>query len=125
MRNKQDYEKFIEEVFDIHRDIRYAELFDSNCKRLGGGMRPGVASLDPPEVSAEVDVETAKFGLLLLQNRTYYGELDHVFASMEKVNVIVLPVGDKVLVVALDPPTGLDILPQLKKMAAKISQFLK
>lgn len=88
-------------------------------------MRPGVASLDPPEVSAEVDVETARFGLLLLKNRAYYGELDYVFASMEKVNVIVIPVGDNVLVVALDPPTGLDVLPQLKQMAAKLAQSLK
>ncbi|MEM0349509.1 MAG: hypothetical protein QXD24_04945 [Candidatus Caldarchaeum sp.] len=125
MKDKLGYEKFVEEVFTLHRDIRYAELFDGDCKRLGGGMRPGVASIDPPEVSAEVDVETARFGLLLLKNRAYYGELDYVFASMEKVNVIVLPVDDKVLVVALNPPTGLDILSKLKETAAKLGQFLK
>lgn len=125
MKDKLGYEKFVEEVFGLHRDIRYAELFDSDCGRLGGGMRPGVASIDPPEVSAEVDVETARFGLLLLKNRAYYGELDYVFASMEKVNVIVLPVDDKVLVVALNPPTGLDILPKLKEKAAKLGQSLK
>lgn len=125
MTDRREYSRFIEEVFSIHKDIRYAELFDSDCGRLAGGMRPGVASLDPLEVSAEVDIETARFGLLLLKNRKYYGELDYVFASMEKLNVIVLPIGDKVLVVALNSSTGLDVLPRLKKIAAKLVEYLK
>jgi len=120
MNDKPVYQKFIQDVFRLHSEVRYAELFDEECRSLAGGMRPGVVSIDPPEVSERVDVDTARFGLMLLKHKKYYGSLNYIYVEMEKVNVVVLPVGEKILVVALNPTIGLNIIPKLKKVIAKL-----
>ncbi|MEM0384310.1 MAG: hypothetical protein QXV27_05645 [Candidatus Caldarchaeum sp.] len=115
-------DRLLEEVFALHPNVRYAEIFDSAANHVAGGMRPGFESLDPPEVSSRVDVETAKYALLLIQNRKYYGDLEYIYASMKGINVLILPFMSGVLVTAFNPPTGLGILPALTKI---IERYLK
>lgn len=118
-------QRLIDAIFNLNEAIRYAEVFGPRAERLAGGMRPGVESLDPPNVAAKVDVETAKFGLLLKQNEHYYGRLHYVYAAMERINVMILPLGEKVLVVATNPPAGIEILSELKEVLEAFSQSLK
>lgn len=110
-----EFNTVLQEIFAIHPSVRYAEIFDANARHIAGGVKTGVKSLDPVEVSSIVDVETAKYALLLIQNRKYYGELEYIYISMEKINVLILPFLSGVLVMAFNPPTGLEILPAINK----------
>ncbi|MDW8063598.1 MAG: hypothetical protein RMI43_05460 [Candidatus Caldarchaeum sp.] len=115
MVSRKKLETLTSEIFNINPAIRYAEFFDRRCKSLAGGMRPGVKSLEPPKTAAKVDVETAKYAILLLKQRKYYGDFGFMYVNTDKVNVLVVPYKSGVLVLTTNPPVGLEILPAVKR----------
>ena len=45
----KDLQTFVEKVLALHEDVRFAALFDWEGRRLAGGMKRGIPSLDPPK----------------------------------------------------------------------------
>ncbi|MDW8360562.1 MAG: hypothetical protein RMK31_08295, partial [Candidatus Caldarchaeum sp.] len=115
-------EKIVDDIFALSPAVRYAEFFDGRCRRLAGGMRPGVKSLEPAKTAAKIDVETAKYATLLQKQKKYYGNFSHMFVETEKVNVLVVPYRTGVLVLTTNPPTGLELLPEVKKRLSAYSR---
>ena len=107
-------EGLVKRVFEISKDIRFAAVFDSNGKRLAGGMREGTKSLDPPKTSSKIDRATAMYPALLAANERYMGKFEFMFTKMRKVNAIVVEVSQGVLlVVTTSPRTGIGIIPTI------------
>jgi hypothetical protein len=112
--------KIVESIFSLGSEIRYAEIFNNRAVSIAGGMKPGVKSIDPARTAAKVDVETARYALLLIRRRKYYGAMHYMYVRLEKVNVLVLPFDNGVLVITLNPPKGLELLEDIRQ---KISQY--
>ncbi|WP_448605480.1 hypothetical protein [Thermoflexus hugenholtzii] len=107
--------ELVEVVFSLSSHIRYVEVFNSRGVGVAGGMRPGVKSVDPPRTAAKVDVETARYALLLMRQRKYYGKMKYMYVEMERVNVLVKPLDGWVLVLTTNPPAGLDLLEKVQQ----------
>ena len=61
--------------------------------------------------------QSALYPALLAANERYFGKFGFMFAKMERCNAIVVQVEPEVfLVVTTDPPTGLDIIPEIEKV---------
>lgn len=107
--------ELVEAVFSLSSQIRYVEVFNSRGVSVAGGMRPGVKSVDPPKTAAKVDVETARYALLLMRQRKYYGAMKYMYVEMERVNVLIKPLDGWVLVLTTNPPAGLDLLEKVQQ----------
>ena len=115
--DSEGLQALVTKVLGIHEDVRFAALFDSDGRKLGGGMRKGKRSLDPPKKSSQIDKASALYPALLAANERYFGKFGFMFAKMERCNAIVVQVEAEVfLVVTTDPPTGLDIIPEIEKV---------
>jgi hypothetical protein len=113
---RKDSQLLVDRVLGLHQNVRFAALFDWKGKKLAGGMKGTVPSLDPPKKASQVDRATALYPVLLASNQRYNGRFEFMFAQMEKVNAIAVQVGsDRMLVVTTDPPTGLDLVPAIRK----------
>ncbi len=113
--------EIVEAVFSLSPEIRYAEIFNSRGVGVAGGMRPGVKSVDPPRTAAKIDVETARYALLLMRQRRYYGRMRYLYVEMERVNVLITPLNSWVLVLTTNPPAGLDLLEKVEKTIARFT----
>jgi len=107
--------ELVEAVFSLSGQIRYVEVFNSRGVGVAGGMRPGVKSVDPPRTAAKIDVETARYALLLMRQRRYYGGMKYMYVEMERVNVLVKPLDGWVIVLTTNPPAGLDLLERVQQ----------
>ena len=105
----------IDKVMSIHEDVRFAALFDWKVRKVAGGMKGRVESLDPPRKAARVDRATAEYAVLLASNSQFYGDFEFMYAQMKRVNVIVLQAGpERMLCVTTNPPTGYDLIPKIE-----------
>lgn len=120
--DKRDLDLLVSEIFSVSEKIRYVEIFDEHAKGVAGGMRQGVISLDPPRIAESVDTETARYALLLISQKHYYGDLSYMLVEMEKLDVLVLPLKDGALVLTTEPGFANRLLPMVKE---KIAHFLK
>jgi hypothetical protein len=115
----RELQSLVERILGAHKDVRFAALFDARGEKLAGGMKDGTPSLDPPKKSAQVDRATAVYPAMLAANERYFGKFGFLFAEMEKCNALAFQVEtDVFLVVTTDPPTGLDLVPKIKKIIA-------
>jgi hypothetical protein len=105
----------IDEVLNIHEAVRFAALFDWKGRKVAGGMKSEVRSLDPPKKAARVDRATAQYTILLASNRQFFGEFEFMYAQMKRVNAIVLQAGpEMMLCVTTNPPIGYDLIPKIE-----------
>jgi hypothetical protein len=98
-----DHNKLCERVFALNEDIRYAGVIDSAGTLVAGGMRKGTDS-----IVSETDEE-----LFLTHTALRKSMRDRFDASMggarfayverEKVSVLTFYMGDKILLVTLEP----------------------
>ncbi|TLX98757.1 MAG: hypothetical protein E6K90_08890 [Thaumarchaeota archaeon] len=113
----KDLQTFVEKVLALHEDVRFAALFDWEGRRLAGGMKRGIPSLDPPKKSSQIDRASALYPVLLASNKRYFGRFEFMFARMEKVHAVVVQVGsNRMLVVTTNPPTGLNLIPAIERV---------
>ena len=111
----QALQTLIDKVLSIHEAVRFAALFDWKGRKVVGGMKERVKSLDPPTKAAKVDRATAEYAILLASNSQFNGQFEFVYAQMKKVNVIVLQAGpETMLCVTTNPPTGYDLIPKIE-----------
>ena len=105
----------IDKVMTIHEAVRYAALFDWKGRKVAGGMKRKVKSLDPPKKAAGVDRATAQYAILLASNSQFFGDFEFMYAQMKRVNVIVLQAGPKMMLcVTTNPPSGYDLIPRIE-----------
>ena len=111
----QALQTLIDRVLSIHEAVRFAAIFDWNGRKVAGGMKKKVESLDPPKKAAKVDRATAEYAILLASNSQFNGDFEFMYAQMGRVNVIVLQAGPKMMLcVTTDPPTGYDLIPKIE-----------
>jgi hypothetical protein len=107
----------VDDVLDVHKDVRFAAIFDDRGNKITGGMKKGVSSLDPPKTSSQVDRDTALYPAMLAANEKYFGKFGYMYVEMEKFSATAFQVGKKnFLVVTTDPPTGLEVVPKIQKL---------
>ena len=98
-----DHNKLCERVFALNEDIRYAGVIDSTGTLVAGGMRKGTDS-----IVSETDEELFLTHTALRKSMrdrfdTSMGGARFAYVEREKVSILTFYMGDKILLVTLEP----------------------
>jgi len=97
--------------------VRFAALFDWQGRKIAGGMKRGVKSLDPPKKASQIDRATARYPILLASNKKYFGDFEFMYAKMKRLNAIVVQAGPgKMLVITTNPSVGYALVPGIARV---------
>jgi hypothetical protein len=108
-------DKLCIQVFKFDRLIRYAGVLDETGRLIAGGMRKGIASLEP-----------ASEGLRLMANLTlqigtdktwdrYFGGIQYTFVKRVEVNMLTFYLGEKnVMMISAESGFGLENMALLR-----------
>jgi hypothetical protein len=98
-----DHNKLCERVFALNEDIRYAGVIDSTGTLVAGGMRKGTDS-----IVSETDEELFLTHTALRKSMRdrfdiSMGGARFAYVEREKVSILTFYMGDKMLLVTLEP----------------------
>lgn len=96
-------EKLCNQIFKFDRRIRYAGVLDETGRLIAGGMRRGIASLEPQTEDLRL---MANLTIQIGTDKTwdqYFGKTHYTFIKREKVNIITFNLGEKLLLVSTEP----------------------
>lgn len=97
------YERICTEIFKFDRRVRFASILDSSGRQIAGGMKKGIASLEP--VSEDLRL-MANITIQLSTDKTwdkYFGRIQFTFVKREKLNMLTFHLGDKMALVSTEP----------------------
>ena len=81
----------IDKVFEIDPAIRFAGIADNSGQFLEGGMRPGVVSLTPEEITSKMIIQTALARGMAKSWEEYFGKEKFSVIAHEKLTVLRFP----------------------------------
>jgi hypothetical protein len=96
-------DKLCNQIFKFDRRIRYAGVLDENGRVIAGGMRKGIASLEPRSEDLRL---IANLTIQIGTDRTwdrYFGKIQYTFIKREKVNIMTFNLNDKLFLVSMEP----------------------
>jgi len=97
------YDKICLEVFKFDRRVRFASVLDESGRTIAGGMRKGIASLEPQSEDLRL---IANITIQLSTDKTwdqYFGKTQYTFIKREKLNILTFHVGTKLFLVSTEP----------------------
>jgi hypothetical protein len=108
-------EKLCIQVFKFDRRVRYAGVLDETGRLIVGGMRKGIASLEPASENLRLMANlTIQIGTEKTWDR-YFGEMRYMFVKREKVNVLTFYLGGKnVMMISAESDFDLDHMALLR-----------
>jgi hypothetical protein len=94
----------MQKVFGFDKRIRYCAILDEMGRVAGGGMRPGVQSLEPREEEERVDIQMVVARGMSDAAHPYLGKTDYVIVHRDRLMLIAFPRrGGKTLLVSAEP----------------------
>ncbi|HEY6535071.1 MAG TPA: DUF6659 family protein [Candidatus Nitrosocosmicus sp.] len=98
-----DYQKILDAIFDLNKDIRYAGLLDEAGTLLAGGMRRGIDSIvDQPSEELYL-THTALRKSMRERFDDTMGQARFVYVEREKLSLLTFYLEKKMLLVTLEP----------------------
>jgi len=98
-----DYQKILDAIFDLNKDIRYAGLLDEAGTLIAGGMRRGIDSIvDQPSEELYL-THTALRKSMRERFDDTMGQARFVYVEREKLSLLTFYLEKKMLLVTLEP----------------------
>ena len=97
------WDKIITEIFKFDRRLRSAQILDQTGRQIAGGMRKGIPSLEPQSEDIRL---IAGITIQISNDRTwdrYFGKNQFTFNKRERLNIMTLYLGDKLVLVSAEP----------------------
>jgi len=105
-------------IFRFDRRIRYFGILDEMGRITAGGMRPGLASLEPEDAAEKVDLQMAVTRGMTEAATKYFGRTNYIIIHREKLMLIALPRSDRHTgLISAEPDFPLEKLGELMKIA--------
>lgn len=104
----------------MDRRVRYAGILDDTGRVIAGGMRKGIASLEPASEDLRL---MANLTIQIGTDKTwdqYFGKIQYTFVKREKVNMVIFGVGTNLMLITTQPDVGLDQISQLRDVVITI-----
>jgi len=113
------YRLLCDQMFAADSRVRYAVVLDEECSIVTGGMRPGVTPIESPEESRRVDIQVVVLLGVIKTWSEVFGPASFVFFKHEKVNIIILPIGNRQLDVSTEPDFSLEDVGKLLRIVER------
>ena len=98
-----DYQKIIDNIFELNNDIRYAGLIDETGSLIAGGMRHGIDSIvDQPSEELYL-THTALRKSMRERFDDTMGKARFVYVEREKLSLLTFYLDKKMLLITLEP----------------------
>jgi hypothetical protein len=98
-----DYQKIIDAIFELNKDIRYAGLIDETGSLIVGGMRHGIDSIvDQPSEELYL-THTALRKSMRERFDDTMGKARFVYVEREKLSLLTFYLDKKMLLLTLEP----------------------
>jgi len=98
-----DYQKIIDAIFELNKDIRYAGLIDETGSLVVGGMRHGIDSIvDQPSEELYL-THTALRKSMRERFDDTMGKARFVYVEREKLSLLTFYLDKKMLLITLEP----------------------
>lgn len=98
-----DYQKIIDAIFNLNKDIRYAGLIDETGSLVVGGMRHGIDSIvDQPSEELYL-THTALRKSMRERFDDTMGKARFVYVEREKLSLLTFYLDKKMLLITLEP----------------------
>ncbi|QQG48686.1 MAG: hypothetical protein HY247_08125 [archaeon] len=97
------WDKICTEMFKFDRRIRFAGILDNSGRKIAGGMKKGIASLEPQSEDLRL---IANITIQLNTDQTwdkYFGRSQYTFIKREKLNILTFNLGNKLVLVSAEP----------------------
>jgi len=102
-RNALPDSKLVERIFSLDGGVRYAAVFSVAGRKMAGGMREGLPSLEPVAKARQVDEKTVRYFSYLVSMKEYLGDARYILLKFERTDVVVVPLVRKVVMVGTAP----------------------
>ncbi|VFJ13743.1 DUF6659 family protein [Candidatus Nitrosocosmicus franklandus] len=98
-----DYQKIIDAIFELNKDIRYAGFIDETGSLIVGGMRHGIDSIvDQPSEELYL-THTALRKSMRERFDDTMGKARFVYVEREKLSLLTFYLDKKMLLITLEP----------------------
>jgi hypothetical protein len=97
------WDKIITEMFKFDRRVRSATIIDQEGRQIAGGMKRGIASLEPQSEDLRL---IANLTIQLNTDKTwdkYFGKNQYTFIKRERLNIMTFYLGNKLVLVSAEP----------------------
>lgn len=112
-----EFPELCDRVLAIDSTIRYAAVLSRDGRRIAGGMRSGMDSMEPKRVSEEMDFQTSHYYSSLERWEKHFGTLNFTFVNYQKVLVFFVPLGAYLLNVTAEPSFKLERIQEIIALA--------
>lgn len=117
-----DYSELCEKVLAIDPAIRYASVLTRDGRKVAGGMRAEVKSMEPREVGEEMDFQTAHYHSAFERWERYFGTLNFTHVRYQNLLVFFFPLGAYILNVTTQPNLEFDKVREITSLASTARQ---
>jgi hypothetical protein len=105
----------IDRIFEADSGVRFVAIYQEQ-HMLAGGMRGGRSSYDPEEEAYDIDLQLAKIGEMTRSWQKWFGNMNALVVSYEKLNLVFQPLSEGRFLV-LSTEVGLNSFELLEKLA--------
>ncbi len=97
------YDELCANIFGMNEKIRFVGILDNSGKLIAGGMREGVEPLEDEIHEKRWFHQIAIRKEMSSMFEKVYGKVIYIFANREKIKQLTFYIGDKILVISIQP----------------------
>ena len=98
----KDHEKLCDQIFAIHRTVRFAGVIDKMGNLVAGGMRKGIQPLEPREDRRRLYIELALRNAMRQDFDREFGRTIYSVSEREKLKIASFPMGEYLILISID-----------------------
>lgn len=110
------YEKLHKKVLKFNRKIRYIAILEKNGRRISGGMRRGIKSLEPKEEELRLMAHVESENSTRETWDSFFGKTLYTIVKRENVILLVFPRDNKIILVTTEPEFDINEIPDLREI---------
>lgn len=111
--------ELMNEIFSLDPGIRYAAVLSPRGTHLEGGMRPGIASVNPESEEDKLFLQATVARGMSDSWTKFFGSFKFSFFIYERLSVIQLTFGENVLLVTTEPGVPISLAQSLVEVLQK------
>jgi hypothetical protein len=101
--SQMDFAKLCEQIFTLHKDIRYAGIIDDTGFLLAGGMRKGLDSMTEQNNDEVYLAQTALRKSMRERFNNTMGKARFAYVEREKISMLTFYMEKNILIVSVEP----------------------
>ena len=111
-----NYDKMIKKILKFNRKLRYISVLDKNGRRIAGGMRRGIKSLEPAEEELRLMSHVESESSTRETWDSYFGKTMYTIVKRENVTMIIYPHDKKNILVSAEPVFNINEVPDIREL---------